>query len=145
MSSMRSETKKNRLPKPSFLLAVLPLLLTFILVSLPVSCSGDGSPHIALAMTKTGAGPPEPGPPPFPAFKGRTMKQINHVLVPVDLQDEKQSRKLIETSTDLAAKFAARPTVVDIDFDSSMLVRFDDIQDTYAKAAQARLRDTVLK
>jgi len=45
-----SDDKKERLEKPTFLLAVLPLLLTIFFVALQVFYFEDGSPHIPLAM-----------------------------------------------------------------------------------------------
>ncbi|MFY0596605.1 MAG: universal stress protein [Cognatishimia sp.] len=66
------------------------------------------------------------------------------ILIPVDLHQEADGAYLLEE----AVKFAQATNgklillnVVDIDFDSSMVDRFDDVKDQYAKTAKQKLRD----
>ena len=45
-----ANASKNRIDKPTFLFAVLPLVLTIALVALQVFYYGDVSPHVPLAV-----------------------------------------------------------------------------------------------
>lgn len=76
------------------------------------------------------------------------MNKIEKILVPVDLHSEADCESLIKSAVDIAEKFDAELTfvnVIDVDLDSSMVDRFDDIQNAYAKAARAQLENTIKK
>jgi len=71
---------------------------------------------------------------------------IKRILVPLDLHQEAQTDILIQHAAELATRYEAEPVflnVVDVDFDSSMLDRYDDIQCKFAKDAQKRLKKEI--
>lgn len=66
------------------------------------------------------------------------------ILVPVDLHQEADRAFLLEEAVTYAQATNAKLillNVVDIDFDSSMVDRFDDVKNQYAQAAKQKLRD----
>lgn len=74
------------------------------------------------------------------------MFQINKILVPLDLQDKAGCARLIEASFDLAQKYDAKLhflNVLDVDLESPMIDRFDDIKDEYLRTARSRLKKLI--
>lgn len=75
------------------------------------------------------------------------MLNLNRILVPLDLKEEADCHLLVETSVDLAKKYDAELVflnVVDVDLDSSMIDRFDDIKSDFARRAKRQL-DKIVK
>lgn len=67
------------------------------------------------------------------------MNKLDRILVPLDLHQETDCRLLVETSVDLAKKSDTGLiflNVVDVDLDSAMIDRFDDIKSNFARMAQ---------
>ena len=75
------------------------------------------------------------------------MLNLNRILVPLDLKEEKDCRLLVDTSVDLAEKYGSELVflnVVDVDLDSSMIDRFDDIKSDFTRMAKSQL-DAIVK
>ena len=74
------------------------------------------------------------------------MLKLSKIMVPIDLHQKSDNEVLVATAVDLAQKFGSELiflNVVDVDLDSSMISRFDDIKAEYAQMANRQLRDLV--